>query len=987
MGSKLRSALFSLLIYLAFFASGAGCLISEVTWNRMLIVVVGNSLSAAAMIIIIFMGGLGLGSFAGGRYFARRRGSLVPYVVLEACIGLCVVASPALFARLTGLFTTMAVGAEHQAGLTIARLVVSAAALLLPAFLMGATFPAMIAGTAVGDAGRRAGRTSYLYSVNTLGAALGCFAAGYHLLLELGVQFTIVVALCLYAAASLSALVAMVLRPQELRLAPGDIDTDVAPSAQAVTADGVPAGFLRLATFGIGFVALAYEVLLTRISILYLGNAVSVFPLVLTAFLLGTGISSVAGTWLYGVLGRIRGDRMFGIAAVLAGVLVIVTPYLLLTDAVLGVGHFSRMAENYTRNPLPILGILILPTILIGGLLPVAIRMLAPASGGGTARGAANLYALNTAGGMIGAGVANHFLVPHIGVQNTLLVLMAVCLAIGLHVLLSRRRAPFALGGSLAAAVLLALTLPGMMGMYAGKVAEATLAERSEVKLVREGRAATVTVIDQFDPHRGSYRDMYLNGVEEASTRFWHVQLFKLLGVLPGLLHHNDGPKQAAVVAFGAGITAGSVLALDDVASLDVIDLNPDIEGINDLFTDVNGDVFHKPRFHFHNDDGRNYLVTSRKQYDLIISDSTHPRAYDSWILYTEEFYESVKQRLAPGGIFAQWVPVLDSMRGQLFSIHLNTFRKVFPNSTFWYIYGSDQAFLLAMPDGAPIDAARLQARLDRLPEWFRAREYRLDTVERIAGFFWLDEPGMARMIGDETRVNTDSRHYFDKQAAVWPAPPERQVPFFQCTAVPVFTALTAGQVRGIADEQQVAAHMANFAYFQSKDDLFRAYCLDPQNANTLYWINLELGGQQPDREQICTSQDIRAYRSLVNQHPQNWEALNALADLLNQAGEATEALTWAQKAIDLAPDSGAVLDTYGWILHRLGRDAGALTALRKAAASLPDHPIVNYHLGAVLAATGDKAQARTHLERALAGGAFPERGLAAALRDSLAAR
>ena len=984
MGSKLRSALFSLLIYLAFFASGAGCLISEVTWNRMLIVVVGNSLSAAAMIIIIFMGGLGLGSFAGGRYFARRRGSLVPYVVLEAGIGLYVLASPALFDRLTGLFTSMAVGAEHQAGLTAARLIVSAAALLLPAFLMGATFPAMIAGTAVGDAGRRAGRTSYLYSVNTLGAALGCFAAGYHLLLELGVQFTIAVALCLYAAASLSALAAMALRPQELRQKSDAAAGDDTPPAETVATAGVPAGFLRLATFAIGFVALAYEVLLTRISILYLGNAVSVFPLVLTAFLLGTGISSVAGTWLYGALGRVRGNRLFGLAAIVAGILIVVTPYLLLTDAVLGVGHFARMAENHTRNPLPILGILILPTILIGGLLPMAIRMLAPASGGGTARGAANLYALNTAGGMIGAGVANHFLVPEIGVQNTLLLLLTVCLLIGLLVLGGRRRAPLALGGSVGVAVVLAFALPGMMGMYAGKVAEATLAERSEVKLVREGRAATVTVIDQFDPRRGSYRDMYLNGVEEASTRFWHVQLFKLLGVLPGLLHAGDGPKQAAVVAFGAGITAGSVLALDDVASLDVIDLNPDIEGINDLFTDVNGDVFHKPRFHFHNDDGRNYLVTSSKQYDLIISDSTHPRAYDSWILYTEEFYESVKQRLAPGGIFAQWVPVLDSMRGQLFSIHLNTFRKVFPHSTFWYIYGSDQAFLLAMPDEAPIDAARLQAKLDHLPEWFRAREYRLDTVERIAGFFWLDEAGMDRMIGDETRINTDGRHYFDKQSAVWPAPPERQVPFFQCAAVPAFTALTPGQSRGIADEQRVAAHMANFAYFQTRDELFRAYCLDPQNANTLYWINLELGGQQPDREQICTSQDIRTYRSLVNQHPQNWEALNALADLLNQAGQTAEALTWAEKAVALAPDSGAVLDTYGWILHELGRDGEALATLRKAAARLPDHPIVNYHLGAVLAAGGDKAQARTHLERALAGGAFPGREQAAALLASL---
>ena len=202
---------------------------------------------------------------------------------------------------------------------------------------------------------------------------------------------------------------------------------------------------------------------------------------------------------------------------------------------------------------------------------------------------------------------------------------------------------------------------------------------------------------------------MYLNGVEEASTRYWHAQLFKLLGILPVMVHESDGPKDALVIAFGAGITAGSVLASDEVASLDVVDLNPDIEGINDLFTDVNGDVFHQPRFHFHNDDGRNYLVTTNRKYDLIIGDSTHPRAYDSWILYTEEFYKSAQKRLTPNGVFAQWVPVLGSMQGELFRIHLNTFRSVFPNCTFWYVYGSDQAFFMATPGPLAIDPERFR--------------------------------------------------------------------------------------------------------------------------------------------------------------------------------------------------------------------------------------------------------------------------------------
>jgi spermidine synthase len=74
MGSRVRW--FTLLVYAAFFASGAASLTAEVTWNRMLIVVVGNSLSATAMIVVVFMGGLGLGSYLGGRLFAGRRSSL-----------------------------------------------------------------------------------------------------------------------------------------------------------------------------------------------------------------------------------------------------------------------------------------------------------------------------------------------------------------------------------------------------------------------------------------------------------------------------------------------------------------------------------------------------------------------------------------------------------------------------------------------------------------------------------------------------------------------------------------------------------------------------------------------------------------------------------------------------------------------------------------------------------------------------------------------
>ena len=857
MADNTRSSVFVLLIYLAFFASGASCLIAEVTWNRMLIVVVGNSLSATAMIIVIFMGGLGLGSYVGGKVLGKDRASLVPYLLLELAIGIYVLLSPSLFALLSNLFTSLATSVDHRGGLTLVRIVVTMAALLLPASLMGATFPAMISGAAPDSPLQRTARTGYLYSINTVGAALGCFAAGYHLLFEFSVQTTLTCAFVLYMVAALSALGANTVARAKARrdeVSPLTVASNPAASISLRR-------FLSIATFAIGFVSLAYEVLLTRLGILYLGNSVSVFALVLTGFLLGTGLSAVLGTWLYGVLRRKtnRGDNLFGFIALGAGVTILLTPYMLLSDWVVSTAQLARFADASPRNPLPVLGLIIAPTILIGALLPVAIRMLQPEERGEATREAATLYALNTVGGLVGAALANHYLVPFIGIQGTIICLASICAAVGAINLLSPGRSfprwSVVVLGVISLAVALTAALPEMMYLYSGKLAESTQARSTKIRFVYEGRAATVTVLDQMDPKKGTYRDMYLNGVEEASTRYWHTQLFKLLGIFPVLVHESDQPKEVLVIAFGAGITAGSVLASDQVSSLDVVDLNPDVEEINNLFKEVNGDVFPQPRFHFHNDDGRNYLVTSSKRYDVIISDSTHPRAYDSWILYTEEFYRAVKEHLLPGGIFAQWVPVLGSMQGDLFRIHLNTFRSVFPNCTFWYVYGSDQAFLLATPEPFSLDAERLQAKLDRLPEWFQAEYYQIDTVARIAGFFWLDKEAMARMIGRETRVNTDNRHYFDKQSALWPAPPEWRLPRFQTSVLPHLEHADDIFHPAIREQQTVAQLLARYGFFGNKYELLRAYCLMPDNGNVRYFMSLEFSGRLPNYETFCGKQ------------------------------------------------------------------------------------------------------------------------------------
>ena len=534
MAINIRSMIFRFFIYIAFFASGAASLIAEVTWNRMLIVVVGNSMTATAMLIVVFMGGLGSGSYVGGKIFSKYRVSMIPYILLETAIGVYVFLSPTLFAFLARLFTSLAENVDHRAGLTFMRLLVTMTALFLPAFLMGGTFPAIINGAAPKSPSLRTARTGYLYSINTIGAAIGCFAAGYHLLFEFGVQVTIACAAGLYGIAVLCAFIANRITVTEVA---GPEITPVNKKEPASVSLSLRR-FLIIATFGIGFVALSYEVLLTRLGILYLGNTVSVFPLVLTAFLLGTGTSAVLGTWLYGVVQRNMDNRLglFGITSLVAGFFVVITPYLLLTDWVLSTEEFARFADAAPRNPLPILLIMIAPTMLIGALLPMAIRILQAAEREEATREASKLYALNTIGGLVGAGLANHYLVPLVGLHGVIIFLALILTLIAYFSFFAPRRNSSWWSAVIiftALAVVLPKATPEMMDLYAQKIAESTGARSSEVLLVHEGKTATVAVLDQEDPKKGSYRDMYLNGVEEASTRYWHTQLFKLLGILP----------------------------------------------------------------------------------------------------------------------------------------------------------------------------------------------------------------------------------------------------------------------------------------------------------------------------------------------------------------------------------------------------------------------------------------------------------------------
>tara|TARA_B100000315_G_scaffold213773_1_gene211897 strand:+ start:2296 stop:5478 length:3183 start_codon:yes stop_codon:yes gene_type:complete len=905
-------------------------LIAEITWNRMLVLIIGNTVMATSFLLVAFMGGLGLGSFWGSRYFSqvRRTSSLLPYCILEGCIGIYIVSSPLFFQPVSNLFSSLAPLISESAILYIARFLVAFGCLFFPAFMMGATFPAIISGSALKDSQNRVSRTGYLYTINTFGAAAGCLGAGYLLLPKIGVQLTLVVAFFFNIIAAAGALVLYNLQGKassELS-AISNLKSEITASNQ----QSQSSSFLHLvgiATFIIGFIALAYEVLLTRLVILFFGNQLIVFTLVLTAFLLGTGISAFIGTAIYRYIKNT--GLLFGIIIIAVGIFIIIPPFLFVS---LSASEKTWLILNRTF----LVGmIMLVPVFFIGGLLPLAIRIFENQASGVREQGseggkqktekwqtvfnAGKLYAFNTCGGMLGAGITNYFLVPNIGTQETLTLFSIICLAIGLAVLWLSRKS--VLRWSLAAISVFALsafviTLPHKLGeLYTSKLARVSGGDiEPDLKLHYEGRVATITIIDF--PWLG-FRDMFLNGVEEASTRFSHVQLFKLLGLLPVLAHESDDPKEALMIAFGAGIAAGAALDSNQVSSLDVVDLNPDIKKINDLFKEVNGDVFQDSRFNFISEDGRNYLLMNPKKYSVIMSDSTHPRAYDSWILYTKEFYEDIKDHLLPGGIFAQWIPLSDFSL-EMYKIMLSTFKSVFQNVTLWNIYGTDQAFLLATPSPLSLNMARLQNQLDSVSASLLLKKYQMDKAVDFAGFFVMDNKTIEKFIGDEKRVNTDNLPYNQKYSLKKNSPLRtKSFDQYQASIRSYLKEVSEEDLAAIDKRQVVARNMYRYFFFADQAALDGALAIRPIDGNVLHYKNLErqmekMASEKLRVEENSLRENIKVLQQKIKETPTGGKNYSQLAKIYLDLGLIDNAETLLRKALKYSPKSAKAHELMG---------------------------------------------------------------------------
>jgi spermidine synthase len=683
-------------IYTLFFISGFTGLVYEVTWTRMLTTVFGSTTYAITSVLSAFMGGLAIGSFVIGRYIERKKNPILVYAFLEIGIGITALLTPIIFKILDNIYPFIYEYTTSYTWLLIlTKVVLSLLILFVPTFLMGGTLPVLckLFINRPKESGKQVG---ILYAINTIGAAIGCFIAGFFLIELFGIAKTIQ----LVAAVNFLLAIAFFLLNIYYKLIKADIETTNIENIKKTVSDSDSHiklqpfySILVLIGFALaGFVSLSYEVLWTRLLIFKLKMTVYSFSVMLTTFLMGIGIGSIV-VLIFEKYNLIKNhSKAFGVVVSFIGLMGLATIFLFgQIDSIpifdmIGFFKSSISWKKLIFTEILLAGmIMILPTILMGMTFPLVsrifthnIKIVGKTIGG--------IYSINTIGSILGSCVTGFILVKFLGTQKSIFLISLIALTVGTTIVLLNQRGinksknskSFPIIFSTIAwsiAVGLILWLPKDILFKYYNIYEEQFTKGTQIIYANEGIECITTV----HKYPGGFKGISTSSVNVAGTHYTSRTIQKQLAHVPLLLHHN--PKEILQVGFGSGETSHLVTTYD-IEQLDLVEISREvIETSTKFFQEINKDVANHPRFNPIIMDGANYIYLTKKKYDLIINDSSGPMFTGCSALYSKDYFENAKKILKPNGIMTCWFPIAE---GENFKIPIKTFHSVFPYVSVW---------------------------------------------------------------------------------------------------------------------------------------------------------------------------------------------------------------------------------------------------------------------------------------------------------------
>lgn len=766
------------LVMLCLFVSGAAGLVYEVAWSRYLALFLGHTSYAVVAVLVAFMGGLALGNLWLGGYADRTRRPLAVYAWLEIGIGLYALAFPFWYEGCYRLFVALGRGLEPgTAASLVLKFAFSLLTVLLPTVLMGGTLP-VVTRLLTRSLSELREKIAGLYFVNSAGAVVGTYLADFWWLPAIGLEYTVYAGAAMNLAVGAGAmLVSGWIKEGRAAEAPAPVEAPAVsstnPGGEAEDRFTFSPAELRLAVVGIGlsgFVAMLYQIAWTRLLALALGSSTHAFSLMLITFIAGIAV----GSW---VIYRWRRPgnplRAFAwielaLAATVLGSMFFYErlPYWFIRLARL----LARSAEAYplyeTVQGLICFLVMFVPTLCLGMTLPLVSRV-ATTEAARTGRSVGRVFAVNTLGTVLGAAVTGLWLMPALGLARTFALGVALNAWIGLAILLvgqwPRARArviglPLAvLGGAWLVGGHFAGVWPNVfsLGLYRQQLSPATAEEFREAarSLVthyhRDGASATVGV--HSAPGATNLIFLKVNGKTDASTGAdMNTQIFS--GHLPLLL--RPATTNVLVVGLGSGVTVGAVARHPGVRRIDAVEISPEVIAAARLFAEANHHVLDDPRVRIYAEDAKAFLLLTDRRYDVIISEPSNPWMAGVAGVFSLEFYQHCRERLAPDGLMLQWIQLYEFSDAGMEMV-LATFSRVFPYVSVWQSLRAD-LLLVGSTQPPRVDLDALAARLAEPAVNRDLARVGLDNVPLVLAQELIGFPNGALVPPFDSRVHSD---------------------------------------------------------------------------------------------------------------------------------------------------------------------------------------------------------------------------------------
>ncbi len=384
---------------------------------------------------------------------------------------------------------------------------------------------------------------------------------------------------------------------------------------------------LAVTVFVVGSASLGTEIAAARLLAPYFGASTTVWANTIATVLVALSV----GYWIGGRLAdRAPLHRHLSAIVLVAAMGLAAVPFVARPFLDAAVGALSHISAGAFLGSL--LGVLVLvagPVLLLGAVAPYAIRLsfTGLATSGATA---GRLYAISTAGSLLGTFLSALLLVPFAGTRRTFLIFalaLAVVAALGM-----RRRW---LVVPLLLAALIALPTGQIKSPPAGsRVVYETDTEYQYARVVESGDGSRRLELNEGLATHSLYRPgSYL------TDDYWDDFLVAPRTVL------GAPPRRLAILGNAGGTTARAYGHYFPGTAIDAVEIDPRL-------TDIARRWFHMTAPHLRTfaEDARPYLRRTGERYDAIFVDA-YRQPYIPFYLTTQEFFQLVRERLTPGGV------------------------------------------------------------------------------------------------------------------------------------------------------------------------------------------------------------------------------------------------------------------------------------------------------------------------------------------------